>query len=206
LNIDNLLTAEDLAKGLKNRITVERIEELAESELIPHIRFEGKRLFHLPTAKKWIGENLTVEIPGAPLGTKLLTVNIMLTNEPMKHIPPLAIRPLSRHLVPIAAFSHESPAVSGVYFLCHNDEVVYIGQSVNVFSRVGSHAGQKTFSYAFFVPVAKSDLTFVELSLIQALKPKYNKTSFNGPCGKDMKLRSNDASIIVSTIVKETSE
>ena len=39
--------------------------------------------------------------------------------------------------------------VSGVYFLVDGDEVVYVGQAVNVYSRVGQHTDKRFDRYAF---------------------------------------------------------
>jgi hypothetical protein len=95
----------------------------------------------------------------------------------------------------------------GVYFLCLGDEVVYVGQSVNVPARVMAHIHEsrrpagKTFdpSRIFYLPVPEGELLRVESEFIGWLKPRYNggtKRAENRPaeaqvqrrdeaCGKD---------------------
>lgn len=64
----------------------------------------------------------------------------------------------------------------GVYFLMHDDEVVYVGQSVSIDNRIKQHRKDKTFDYAKAVKVDSKKLLFVESNFINTMKPKYNKT------------------------------
>lgn len=66
---------------------------------------------------------------------------------------------------------------SGIYFLCMNNEIVYIGQSVNVTSRVAQHLGekQKYFNNSFFINCPIDKLDEMEFALIARYKPKYNR-------------------------------
>ena len=178
-SLESLLTAAQLAKSLRNLISVERLNELAESETIPHIRFEGARLFQAGMAKKWLRENLVTEVAGCPIGSKMFTVNVMLKHSPGEYVPPVSLRGMSRHLIPLDVAGAENKPFPGVYFLCHEGVVVYVGQSVAVLSRVPQHCGVKTFSSAFYVPVPERDLNFVEMSFIKRLKPKYNVVGKN---------------------------
>lgn len=69
----------------------------------------------------------------------------------------------------------------GIYFLYNGDDIVYVGQSVNVDSRIGTHLteGVKTFdSYAVHLApkeITATQLTRTEYYYISTLKPKYNK-------------------------------
>lgn len=65
----------------------------------------------------------------------------------------------------------------GIYFLCKNDKIQYIGQSVNVASRVMQHIreGMKDFDNVFFITCNVSRLTELESSLIKYLTPPLNK-------------------------------
>ncbi len=66
----------------------------------------------------------------------------------------------------------------GVYFLILADEVVYVGQSLDVESRVNQHArgdarlAAKGFDRALWLPVAEGDLDAYEGALIRALRPR----------------------------------
>jgi hypothetical protein len=61
----------------------------------------------------------------------------------------------------------------GVYFLIDKDEVVYVGQSVNIYSRIGQHSYKKFDRYAF-IPCEASSLNTLESLYIHFLQPKLN--------------------------------
>jgi len=73
------------------------------------------------------------------------------------------------------------PPEAGIYLLFCGEEVVYVGRSSHVRERVEQHRGTKEFDSFAMVPVEEEAQTWVEKSLIQALKPKYNKVSLE-PC------------------------
>ncbi|HGA7692125.1 TPA: GIY-YIG nuclease family protein [Salmonella enterica subsp. enterica serovar Virchow] len=62
---------------------------------------------------------------------------------------------------------------TGVYFLLDGDDVVYVGQSRNVYSRISSHPGKNFNRYAF-VPCAVEALDKLESLYIHLLRPKLN--------------------------------
>jgi hypothetical protein len=67
-----------------------------------------------------------------------------------------------------------------IYFLAYDDEIVYVGQTLDVQARVRIHlqdkriCGPKEFNRVFFVEVDESDLDAYEGALIRALNPKYS--------------------------------
>ena len=65
--------------------------------------------------------------------------------------------------------------ISGVYFLFKGEELVYIGQSINIMGRINTHnvTNWDTFSY---VEVPQWDLNSVERSYINKYKPRLNDT------------------------------
>lgn len=66
--------------------------------------------------------------------------------------------------------------ISGVYFLCKDRCVVYVGQSVDVFTRISTHASNgMLFDAAFYKPVHEMGLLEEELLCIKKYRPKYNK-------------------------------
>lgn len=68
----------------------------------------------------------------------------------------------------------EMPKI-GVYFLFNNDELIYIGKSINIFQRLQSHLKDKYFdSYSFFKCDSEDNATKLEKELIIKLKPKLN--------------------------------
>lgn len=70
-------------------------------------------------------------------------------------------------------------AVSGIYFLHCKEEVVYVGKSINMRKRIGSHMaeGIKEFDAVSCKPTAERDLDKWERYFISRLTPKYNKCS-----------------------------
>ena len=70
----------------------------------------------------------------------------------------------------------EIPAIHppGVYFLCHENKVVYVGQSTNPSARIAQHQADKVFDRVFLIPT--NDLDTVEYEYIRKLRPKYNIT------------------------------
>jgi hypothetical protein len=64
----------------------------------------------------------------------------------------------------------------GVYFLCNWLEVVYVGQSKNVSSRISSHKneGKKEFSRYCYIQCEAQHLDLIESIYIHLLRPKYN--------------------------------
>lgn len=63
---------------------------------------------------------------------------------------------------------------SGVYFLIANNEVVYVGQSVNVYSRISEHVSGKCFDRYAYVPCAVELLDKLESLYIHCLRPRLN--------------------------------
>ena len=67
---------------------------------------------------------------------------------------------------------------SGVYFLIDEDEIVYVGQSVNIYARIPMHHDKKFDRYSY-VPCNPRMLNILESLYIHTLQPKLNFT-FNG--------------------------
>lgn len=70
--------------------------------------------------------------------------------------------------------------VCGVYFLVKDAQVVYVGQSVNVFSRIASHAPAKSFDSYAFVLCEPNALDALESLYIHVLKPPLNGNLSSG--------------------------
>lgn len=65
--------------------------------------------------------------------------------------------------------------ISAVYFLIDNKEIVYVGQTHNLYKRIMQHTDKK-YNDLYWFPTEKTDLKTVEDYFIIAMKPKYNKT------------------------------
>ena len=62
-----------------------------------------------------------------------------------------------------------------VYFLFDGDRIVYVGQSVNFMSRIGSHKRDKTFTHCRVMFCLKRRMSYWESIFIKRYKPKYNR-------------------------------
>lgn len=69
----------------------------------------------------------------------------------------------------------------GVYFLLNDDDIVYIGQSVDCFNRVLTHSRdvRKEFNRTCYIPVCRDELNDIEETLISIFKPKHNVRGIN---------------------------
>ncbi|MEX2333130.1 MAG: hypothetical protein WD600_02670, partial [Pseudohongiella sp.] len=65
---------------------------------------------------------------------------------------------------------------TGIYILLKGQEIVYVGQSRNIFQRVKGHLG-KDFDYFVPIKVPMQDMDVCEGSLIRFFKPKLNKSN-----------------------------
>ena len=68
-------------------------------------------------------------------------------------------------------FPYSGPAV---YFLFQGDELVYIGQTVNLLARVASHFGRKGFDHFSHIICDRSELAALERIAIVKYRPKLN--------------------------------
>jgi hypothetical protein len=69
-----------------------------------------------------------------------------------------------------------APRACGVYFLIKGERIVYVGQSVNVLARVGSHAGaDKDFDGWNYVRCLPEELDALERHYIDTYRPILNR-------------------------------
>ena len=170
----SLLSAEEMSEKLKGTLSASRLLELANAGLLPHYDVDGSVLFGAGETKEWLNHNLVVRRPGRHIGDSLVTV-VEVTAPAKDHGSiPCELAAIAGALIPLSVQSSESVPIPGVYFLCHNKKVVYVGQSAKLPGRVGAHVGDKTFDTVWFIRIPKSDLDYVEGELIRTLRPKYN--------------------------------
>lgn len=79
----------------------------------------------------------------------------------------------------IVAHTNRYERCCGVYFLVENGAVVYVGQSVNVPSRVDQHRKQKKFDAYAWVRCDEAHLDALESLYIHVLRPNLNGTGDN---------------------------
>lgn len=71
--------------------------------------------------------------------------------------------------------------INGVYFLYEDNEIVYIGRSGNIYTRLLEHIveDKKKFSNFKAIKIAETGSEILEVFLISKLKPKYNNLVVN---------------------------
>ena len=63
-----------------------------------------------------------------------------------------------------------------IYILYHQDEVVYVGQSINPYQRMAQHMRDKRFTDIRIMSCKRTRMSYWEQKLIQAYNPRYNVT------------------------------
>ena len=169
-------TPEEAAKSLGNTISTERLVELAEAGYAPHYLIDGKGpWFKVTELREWFDHNAVQARGGLPMPSRL-----SLVLDP----PPRSASDAPRFLSYLDGLLHLDPAYlrhPGVYFLCQDDEVVYVGQSIAVPNRVMDHIreAKKVFDQEriYYLPVPESELLRMESEMIRRLQPRYNGDS-----------------------------
>jgi len=64
--------------------------------------------------------------------------------------------------------------VSGIYFLILGEQIVYVGQSINILQRVGMHAATKEFDRYYYFECAQEHLDSLEAYCIHKFCPTQN--------------------------------
>lgn len=74
----------------------------------------------------------------------------------------------------IVTQAHPLTPICGVYFLVKGNRVVYVGQSVNIVARLGTHLKEKEFDSTCYMAAEPQELDFIESFYIHALQPELN--------------------------------
>lgn len=98
---------------------------------------------------------------------------------------PAVLFPYGKWLSPseiLSAASNAPKSLSGVYFLINNEEVVYVGMSLNMFNRVQEHIknSEKLFNKVTFFDTHRVARSAVESYYISPLNPRLNRASGMG--------------------------
>jgi hypothetical protein len=160
-----LKTAQEIAEATK-LLSAERIIELSKSGHLPHYLIDNNvYLYNQSEVRRWIDINITTRNEGKnfPDVIRLNVPASVITDQPPKSIWNIP------NLQQIPKHSYQT----GVYFLCKEDEVVYVGQSINPATRISTHNqdAQKDFDRVYLMPVPESELNDVEGSFIHHLQP-----------------------------------
>tara|TARA_A100000172_G_scaffold79272_1_gene66007 strand:+ start:5033 stop:5569 length:537 start_codon:yes stop_codon:yes gene_type:complete len=69
---------------------------------------------------------------------------------------------------------HKNMTGATIYILFKQDEIVYVGQSINPYNRIGQHTKDKDFDHFRLMSCLKTRMTYWEDYLIWKYDPKYN--------------------------------
>ena len=182
-------------------LTEEDVMILVDRKIIPHyivehpITKEVTIMFDKDELKNWYGDNYTRYSPSDDLPE--FETNVLLTVQQDDGLESITKIPKELTLTPnLKEFKTASLVqVPCVYFLCKNQKIVYIGQTINIQNRIAAHItdSQKQFDSVFYIHVHKDCLLDVEMSLIRYIRPTYNK-------GKIAKAKDKDEAITLSIL------
>jgi hypothetical protein len=167
----NLFTAEQAARDLQRyAISAETLTQFADTGFAPHWRVNGgPPLFIVRELKEWLAANVTTVCQGRALPR---TFSFTFRPAPLSSGDDLPEQ--LRGVNCLCDITQSVSLSSGVYFLIHEGEVVYVGQSVSPAYRVREHFHDKIFDRVLFLPTVPEELNGVEGTFIRHLKPKYN--------------------------------
>lgn len=171
----DMCSIEDAAK--LTQVSVPRLRDLARAGFAPCIFIDAEVIrFHRKDIMKWVRENLTTIQDG-----KKIEISLNVMDPGAADFPdiPDVLMPIASRLRSVKD-NHKCPVI---YFLVSENQIVYVGQSTNLFSRLMSHRADKKFDRVLFFKYPREGLTEVENAFIRFLKPKYN-VSQNAECGE----------------------
>lgn len=162
------ITAEQIAEYLG--VSQKDVEAWVGSGYMPHY-FVGQHgpYFKKTEAKKWVDENVLKTCEGRPLPERIVILADITNGD---RVPPARIQGIPG----LKMLDAGTALGSGVYFLCQENEVVYVGQSTKLGSRICAHFVERSkhFDTVWFMPVPTDQLIEMEKKFIDLLHPKYN--------------------------------
>jgi len=149
-------------------ISAERLTALADGLFAPHYRIDnGAPLFRVPELKRWAAVNLLSRVEGRDL-PEPIKIGAGLREKNARKVP-VELAEVER-LYDITGEYRRT----GIYFLCLENKIQYIGQAKCAASRIKSHLKDKVFDQVLFLPWPGDDLDRIEGALIRHFKPPLN--------------------------------
>ncbi len=181
IDLIKLKTVDQLKGRYKDFISNEDITRLASEKKIPHYvlthPITGNSYFYFVPAEvdSWFLNNY-VKHERHFYEQKLTFLAFdydcyKITEEDNLPLELTAIKGLYKF--PVTKHSGTPPAI---YFLCRDQKVVYIGQSINMGERMMEHLkhSEKKFTDIYFFPCHQENLLKFETALIRQFRPEYN--------------------------------
>jgi hypothetical protein len=178
--------AKYLTKKFAQKFTPEELKEWCEAGYMPHTKIKGKGIScRASKVAAWVKEQFFDTCEGELFNYKVKKIYLRGENLPVNI--PLELLDLADNLLYFPYRNHTFPPC--IYFLVHNQKVVYVGQTVSLMGRLKSHAQYKEFEDVYFLPVPRSKLDEVEVAFIRTMAPKYNGTyNDNSPSDNDYEI------------------
>jgi hypothetical protein len=167
----DLITLDELIIKLKGFFTKRDILYFAKNKYMPYHEIGGSQVgYRYKEVISWIIKNASrYSSVGVDVHPSIIRFRSRVRKE-AKHLIPDSLKDII-NLTPM-----EIGYPSGVYFLCQDEKVVYVGQSVKPSSRIPHHYKDKKFNRVFLLPVPEQKLLQVEHKYIREFEPLYNKT------------------------------
>lgn len=194
IDVNKLRTIGELKGKVTQLFSRQQILEMVDKKLIPHYILTNPLtkteiiLFDNTEINYWLTKHLKENRIDLEQELHFLCFDPShFTFDATDKIPP-ALTQLKR-LYKLSKNHYGTP--HGVYFLCKDEEVVYVGQAQNIRDRVQSHRSEKVkeFDSVYFILCHIDQLDQIETALIRHLRPKYNVSQNGGN-------RQNDISIV----------
>lgn len=126
------------------------------------IRLEGRKILEI------VGQTQDIPIPHGTIDT--IAVNVINTLPALLGFTPFDVIEQSKDI------THQRDKLRGIYFLIKDDQVIYVGKTINMYVRLTMHLPDKDFDRLTFLPVAEDiPLELVEACYILRFKPRLNK-------------------------------
>ena len=182
-----LRTASELKGKIREVLSVKEIIELAEKKIIPHyiltnpLTKEETYCFMSSEVNEWYINNY-IKREECDYEQNLVFLKLDYKDWQVSHedaIPAELSMIRNLYKFPFKS-SVLTPTV--VYFLCNKGKMVYVGQTVNLSTRVNQHLqSDKKFTDVFFIPCQPGTVERIEASLITHFQPEYNVKIYNSP-------------------------
>jgi hypothetical protein len=186
-----LKTLEEAARDLG--ISADRLGGLADGGYAPHYRIDGGApYFKIAELKRWAAVNLVERVNRRDLPAPIRIIAPAEVVTDFRRVPASL-----REIVGLCDITDECLR-TGIYFLCRDGALLYVGQSVNAAGRIAEHYRRYEFETVYFLPWPADDLNRMEAALIRALRPPMNGKSSTGLMRTSFGDASVDAGIIAS--------
>lgn len=183
--INKLRQAKDITGGITKYLSPAQFIELAKNHSIPHyiltnpITKEETILFFQQDVYDWFEEYQVKKINFrfVPELVFLKFDSIGYSIQPTDIIPPQLSLLKYLYKLPIANL-HTPP---GIYFLCLENQIVYVGKAVDIRNRVMGHKNEmvKQFDSVYFICAHIDQLLRIEEACIKFFNPPYNSVYAN---------------------------